>query len=115
MQLSALNDFNWGDIGTALSNAISSAPKLYTEYRTSQAQIDAAKAKAQYDAQIAIARASLQPGQGSMFNYGFGNSTRGAAPPGGMPAVYSQGASSMTPILLIGGFTLAAAFLLLRK
>lgn len=113
MQLSALNEFSWGDFGTAISKAISSAPDYYTQYRKAQLEAEAAKAKAQSDAQIAIARATLQSGQGSMFNYGYGASTRGAAFPQIMSPV--GGSTNYMPMILIGGFGIAAVLLLMRR
>lgn len=116
MQLNALNDFNWDTFSTTAGNLFSKAADIALQYKQAQLAADTAKAQAQAQSQAAIARATLQPGQGSMFNYGFGNSTRGAALPNMSLPNYSQSTSSnMVPILLIGGFGLAAAFLLLRK
>ena len=113
MQLSALNDFSWGDFGTAISKAISSAPDYYTQYRKAQLEADAVKAKAQSDAQVAMAKVAMQSGQGPLFNYGYGTSTRGAAYPQIMPPV--TGGANYMPMLLIGGFGIAAVLLLMRR
>lgn len=113
MQLSALNDFSWDSLASSVGNIVGKAADVALQYKQAQLAADTAKAQAQAAAQTAIAKATLQNGQSSMFNYGYGNSTRGAALPQIMPPV-SSGTNYM-PLLLIGGFGIAAVLLLMRR
>ncbi len=109
MQLNELNDFNWDSFATSASNLFSKAADVALQYKQAQLAADTAKAQAQ----ASIARANLQTGQGSMFNYGYGGSTRGAALPQIMPPVSSG--TNYIPMLLMAGFGVAAVILLMRR
>lgn len=105
--------FDWTKLLSTVSTGVTSAANLALQYQQARlkAQTDQAIANAQ--AQAAVAKATMQSGSGSMFNYGFG--TRPSVPsisPGQVPAPQT---TNYIPMILIGGFALVAAFLILGR